>query len=743
MAFVRFALCLALFAGAAAINDGPTPVAKVISLLEDMLKEVKSDGAEEAKTYSAFACFCKDKTKSKSTDSTNSKDLIDELSGKIADKTETNNEEKTELGERKVKAESLAKELDETKVRLAKEKAEYEAANADVTKAISSLKKAIGAMKQTGGSSLVQMPASVRQNLQETLKIADVMNMKSLKNNKAATALLQSTGKASVDPDDPAYKYHSGGIIDMLEDLEKEFSDTKKDQDTDWGKTKKGLDELITNLGISIGKNKFAMGQLEKSIEFRAGRIAAHREALVDEEADLKDTELYLKDLTQRCEDRANDYDQRSSMRADEVKALTEALKILNDDVKGADEEANERAAFIQRHHKEAPKPAAAAAVAKKAEKPVAKPAEANTPVKKEVKASMPAAEKAKTATATATTKKAVSFLQMSSRSVLTESQRLQKALALIAAGGEKLHSMTLKSLAAKAAADPFKKVKGLIQKLIERLLEESKAEATKKGFCDTEMGKAEHDRDARREETMDINAKLAGLEADRDFLTEEIDMLTKAIDEETKALKLATKDRKDEKDANLKTIKTAKEGFEAVNEALLVLKKFYKQAAKASLIQASPVDEDTSGAGFEGSYKGNQSGSKAILGLLETISSDFDRTIRTTTAAEDKSARDYEEYAQSAKSSIAGKTTKKELDEQDLETTKTNIEVGFDDIKTAQNLLDAALKELEELKPTCVDSGMSYAERVQKREDEIEQLGKALCILAEGTDDEKDACPP
>jgi len=63
---------------------------------------------------------------------------------------------------------------------------------------------------------------------------------------------------------------------------------------------------------------------------------------------------------------------------------------------------------------------------------------------------------------------------------------------------GQRIGSMALMSLSAHVSADPFKKVKGLIQRLIERLLEESKAEATKKGFCDTELGKAEKDRDFR-----------------------------------------------------------------------------------------------------------------------------------------------------------------------------------------------------------------------------------------------------
>ena len=49
---------------------------------------------------------------------------------------------------------------------------------------------------------------------------------------------------------------------------------------------------------------------------------------------------------------------------------------------------------------------------------------------------------------------------------------------------------------------------------------------------------------------------------------------------------------------------------------------------------------------------------------------------------------------SKAAESSIAGKETKKELDEQDLETTETSIEQKMNNLQTAADLLDKALEE-------------------------------------------------
>merc|ERR1719203_688386 len=321
----------------------------------------------------------------------------------------------------------------------------------------------------------------------------------------------------------------------------------------------------------------------------------------------------------------------------------------------------------------------------------------------------------------------------------LTLEVKQAHASAFLRKESARLHSTALSSIASHIEADPFGKVKGLIQRLIERLLKESTAEATKKGFCDEQLGKARKDRKYRLEETQDLNMEIKGLELKEDELEAEIQMLTDALGNLRDELNTTTTDRETEHEENVETVRKAKSGLAGVQEAITILKVFYKQAAKAKVfLQASPLVEDTSGPGFEGAYKGKQESSKAIIGMLEVIESDFDRTIRVTEAAEKAAHEAFVKLERALKADISGKEEKKALDEEDLITTRDSITARMTDLKTAQSLLDDALHVLEDLKPTCIDSGMSYADRVAKREEEIEALRHALCILdTEGVESE------
>merc|ERR1719156_197270 len=319
----------------------------------------------------------------------------------------------------------------------------------------------------------------------------------------------------------------------------------------------------------------------------------------------------------------------------------------------------------------------------------------------------------------------------------MTLEQHKEHALSFLATEGKRLGSTMLVATALKLGPDPFKKVKKLIQELIERLLKEMAAEAGHKGFCDTELGKATTTRDFEHEKTQKLSAELEMLEVKKEQLEESIDTLTKELEDLNDALEKSTKQRADEKEENAMTVKDSEEGLAAIKEAIMILKEFYKNAAKnaVSLVQsgASPIDEEGGvGAGgqAQGAYQGKQTAAEGIIGMLEVIKSDFERSIKQTSEMDAEAHRAFITFDRASKGSISQKETAHKQSEADLKETNIKIADAMQDMKDSQSILDDALKAYEELKPQCIDTGMSYEERVAAREKEIKALQKALCQL-------------
>merc|ERR1719183_2530872 len=79
-----------------------------------------------------------------------------------------------------------------------------------------------------------------------------------------------------------------------------------------------------------------------------------------------------------------------------------------------------------------------------------------------------------------------------------------------VAGEAKRLHSSQLSLLAQKLAADPFAKVKGMIDSMITRLLNEANEDAQHEGFCDKEIGKSKV---TRNKLSQDIDALQAAVE--------------------------------------------------------------------------------------------------------------------------------------------------------------------------------------------------------------------------------------
>jgi prefoldin subunit 5 len=288
---------------------------------------------------------------------------------------------------------------------------------------------------------------------------------------------------------------------------------------------------------------------------------------------------------------------------------------------------------------------------------------------------------------------------------------------------GSRINSRVLSALAMRVSEDPFKKVKKMIKDLIVKLMEEANEEAEHKGWCDTELSTNEQTRKEKTEAVETLHAEIDELEASIAQLTEQITELTKAVAELDAAVAKATNIREEEKAKNTVTIKDSQDAQTAVAQALSVLKDFYAKAAEAtSFVQQPEV--------FDEPYKGMGSENGGVVGMIEVIQSDFARLESETSAAEAEAQKQYDEFmtdssvdkAQKTKD-IEHKSSKKQNQEQSLQEKKT-------DLDGTQKELDAALAYYEKLKPSCVDAGVSYEDRVARRKEEIESLQEALRIL-------------
>lgn len=301
---------------------------------------------------------------------------------------------------------------------------------------------------------------------------------------------------------------------------------------------------------------------------------------------------------------------------------------------------------------------------------------------------------------------------------------------------GKHLQSAMLTSLASQIAEDPFAKVKTLLEELIERLLKQASNEATQKGWCDKSMNAASQRRDFAAEEIRELNGNMAELEALRDRLGEEIVVLVSEVERLEKEQTNANADRAAEKIENAATLAEAQAGKEAVEEAIQLLDRFYKTAAKGtvdlSLLQRGPATNDAPDTDFDAgeAYMGAQGAAEGVLGLLEVIRSDFGRTKMETERAEKQAEQDHLDFTTTTQSSIAEKNVAKREKSTQKGDADGKFQEAEENLQSQTDLLKGAIEELMQLHGTCVDTAMSYQDRVARRDEEIAALKKAECIL-------------
>jgi len=678
-------------------NDKVTPLEKVIIMLEDLQTEVVTEGKAEAETYDKFACFCKDMTKEKSDAITAGTEEQESLQSRIEELIS----DRDGLDEDIAGFEKQIKETEATMKGLQEERAAtqslFDGNSADMKGALEALKAAIDALKASRPASFAQITGIIK-TVRKAALMADALGLETTKTQRAVASLLQQ-------PEVPMqnYDFHSEEVISMLEDLMKDFRKTKNGLDKDEVASIAEHDKKIQLLTTQKADQESDLAKTQERKKLIVQEIQVASGDLSTCSATLLDDQQYLMELAKNCQAQGKMWDQRTKVRTEEITAITQAISVIKGAVSSKTTANTVR--LVQKH------------------------VFMGSPL---VVAANDDAMEAIEATSEQDDDAAPNFLQKAKVMVAPESDADGKRAAIInllRTESKALKSTLLASLVSQVASDPFVKIRKLIQELIERLLQEAADEANHKGWCDKETSAAKQTRDYKADDIQQLNQALASAEAARDKLQEEIKTLTTELEQLNKDLEEATENRKNEKEENEATIKEAEEGEVAVRNAIKILSEFYdKQKEGAALVQKDVPDMPD--AGFEGEYKGKGAESGGILGMLDVILGDFVRTIKVTTKSEADAAQEFLEFERATKTSIATKEAAKESKETELTKTLEQIDTDNEDMSSAQESLDNALTELAELHKACVDTGMSYADRVAMREQEIDSLKKALCIL-------------
>merc|ERR1719217_1085601 len=307
---------------------------------------------------------------------------------------------------------------------------------------------------------------------------------------KALTAFLQQgqdPAATYVAPEANAYEFQSGGVVDMLEKLRQQFRKQKTELEEEELNTQHAYEAIAQKLTDEIENAQAEIKRRSKVMAERSQEKADFEKELAQTTADRAEDQKYLDDLTALCAAKKSDFEKRNALRADEIKTIKEAMDILGSDaVSGAGD----------KH--------------------------------------LPALLQTKK-------KKASALMQLRGE----QNSPLQERVADFLSGRAKdTNSQLLALVASKVAEDPFKKVKKMIKDLVVKLMEEARAEAEHKGWCDTELTTNQQTRDSKSADVANLKSEIEQMTAEVAQLTQDISDLNAGIKELDDAVAKATSDR-------------------------------------------------------------------------------------------------------------------------------------------------------------------------------------------------------
>jgi len=297
---------------------GANPIRKVVSMLQSMQKKITAEGEKEKELFDKFNCYCQngDAVLAKSISEAETK--VPQVSSDIEEGEGQVVQLKSDLKSHQTdRAAAKAAMAEATAIRT-KEAAEFASLKAELDANLAALAKATTAIEKGMAGSFLQT-----SDAQVLKKLVLAENSMAEYDREELTSFLSGAEN---------YAPQSGQITGILKEMSDTMTASLNDATADENSSIKSYE------GLMAAKTK-EVDALTKSIEEKSVRLGELQVSIVEMKEDLDDTQKalledkkFLADLGKNCAIKTKEHEENMKMRGEELLALADTIKILNDD---------------------------------------------------------------------------------------------------------------------------------------------------------------------------------------------------------------------------------------------------------------------------------------------------------------------------------------------------------------------------------------------------------------------------
>jgi len=294
------------------------PIRKVVNMLQAMQQKVQEEGEKEKDLYEKFMCYCKTGGSDLSSSIAVAKDKLGQLASDIESSQAKLAQTKADLKQAQDDRAAGKKAMEEATALREKEAGVFAGFKSDSNANLAALAKAItaisngmaGGFLQTSGAAVLRKLLAASHSLQD-------------EDHEMLAAFLEGGNN---------YAPQSGQINGILKTMHDEMSASLAEATA----TENAAIQAYNELMRSRLKEKEALTAEIETKSVRSGDLGVQIASMKNDAGDTAEAldadQKFLAELQHGCATKTSEWEARSKTRSEELVALAETIKILNDD---------------------------------------------------------------------------------------------------------------------------------------------------------------------------------------------------------------------------------------------------------------------------------------------------------------------------------------------------------------------------------------------------------------------------